>query len=415
MNICFVNTLDLIGGAERCSRELHHGLRARGHRSSLVVGKKLSTDPDTYQCLYPLWDWGPRALLHRFLGLTDATMLTPVRMALRHHAFRQAQVVNIHNMHGYYWNFWTVPLLTRRVPVVLTLHDEWLLTGDCVYTHGCERWRESCGRCPQIKQDHRPNLGGRDFTRGNLWLKRRALRAAREGRVEVTAPSRWLAERARQSALSRFPIHVIPNGVDLEQFRPRPKPEARAQLGLPPEGFFFLVLATNLNDPRKGMPLLDSMLTRHGLPPGAALLAAGKGGGEFAARHPALQIRALGYLEGADQLAACYSAADALLLLSKADNLPYTALEAAACGCPVIALDAGGVREAARDGLNAMVLPLQTDAPALAFALAQFASLPAERRAEMGTRGRDLAAREFAQQDFLRRYETLFSELAQRA
>ena len=109
------------------------------------------------------------------------------------------------------------------------------------------------------------------------------------------------------------------------------------------------------------------------------------------------------------------AAADALLLLSSADNLPYTALEAAACGCPVIALDAGGVREAARDGLNAMVLPLQTDAPALAFALAQFASLPAERRAEMGTRGRDLAAREFAHQDFLRRYETLFSELAQRA
>ena len=36
------------------------------------------------------------------------------------------------------------------MPVALTLHDEWLLTGHCAYTLGCERWRIGCGRCPDL-------------------------------------------------------------------------------------------------------------------------------------------------------------------------------------------------------------------------------------------------------------------------
>ena len=147
--ICFVNTHDTVGGAERCSFDLMTGLRARGQEVALVVGRKFSNDPDVFQCVYPQWDWRPMAFLNNRVGLTDTTLFTPLRM-LTSTAFRCADVVNIHNMHGKYWNFWTLPLEATRKPVVLTLHDEWFLTGDCAYTYRCERWLDHCGSCPQF-------------------------------------------------------------------------------------------------------------------------------------------------------------------------------------------------------------------------------------------------------------------------
>jgi hypothetical protein len=47
--ICFVNTHDTVGGAERCSFDLMTGLRARGQEVALVVGRKFSNDPDVFQ------------------------------------------------------------------------------------------------------------------------------------------------------------------------------------------------------------------------------------------------------------------------------------------------------------------------------------------------------------------------------
>lgn len=414
MRICFVNTTDLIGGAERCSFDLHRGLRGWGHQSTLFVGRRLSDDPDVLPCVYPFWDWMPRAALHQHAGLTDTTLLTPIRVSMLHPAFRAAEVVNIHNMHGAFWNFWTVPLLSRRCPVVLTLHDEWLYTGDCAYTYDCERWREACGRCPQMTWKIRPDLGGRDSTRLNLWLKRAAMRRTLASRAAVVSPSKWLANRASQSELGRFPMHVIPNGVRLDEFRQLPRAEARARLGLDGGGLYFLFLATNLDDPRKGLPLLERMLTRHGLPSGATLLLAGGRAGEIAARFPALPIRALGYLEGSEQLANCYSAADATLMLSSADNLPYAAIEATACGCPLIALQIGGVGEVVENDVNGILLPPDAGAEQLADAMALFASLSEERRAEFGAAGRRLALREFGYETFLSRYEELFRHMTER-
>lgn len=415
MRLCLVNTTDLIGGAERCSFDLHTGLRRRGHDSTLVVGRMLSDDPHTIPCHYPAWDWMPRAALHAYLGLTDTALVTPLRLSLLHPAFRSAAVVNIHNMHGNYWNFWTVPLLARRRPVVLTLHDEWLYTGDCVYAYGCDRWKQGCGRCPQMRLKFRPDLGGRDCTRVNLGLKRAALRRANPGRVAVVSPSRWLAGRARDSVLGRFPIHVIPNGIHLQDFQPRPRGDARGRLNIPSGALCFLMLANNLDDPRKGMPLLDQMLRRHALPAGARLLLAGKGAEAVAAKFPGLPLHSLGYLKGAGQLSDAYSAADALLLLSSADNLPYAGIEATTCACPVIALNAGGIGEIIEDGVNGRLLPAGASAEDLAAALNTFSGLNDGQRREMGRRGRERAMRDFSEETFLNRYEELFLEMAARA
>jgi glycosyltransferase involved in cell wall biosynthesis len=83
-----------------------------------------------------------------------------------------------------------------------------------------------------------------------------------------------------------------------------------------------------------------------------------------------------------DLMAAC----DALALLSQAEALPMSILEAMALARPVVASDVGGTPEAVADGETGIVVPAG-DAPAAAGALAELAADPSRAR-EMGERGR---------------------------
>jgi glycosyltransferase involved in cell wall biosynthesis len=52
-----------------------------------------------------------------------------------------------------------------------------------------------------------------------------------------------------------------------------------------------------------------------------------------------------------------FRAADATILSSSWENFPHTVVEALAVGTPVLAMDAGGVREVVRDGVNGLLVP----------------------------------------------------------
>jgi glycosyltransferase involved in cell wall biosynthesis len=52
------------------------------------------------------------------------------------------------------------------------------------------------------------------------------------------------------------------------------------------------------------------------------------------------------------RLALAYSAADVFVLPSRIENFPQMAIEAQACGCPVVAFATGGVPETFEDGLT---------------------------------------------------------------
>jgi glycosyltransferase involved in cell wall biosynthesis len=96
-----------------------------------------------------------------------------------------------------------------------------------------------------------------------------------------------------------------------------------------------------------------------------------------------------------------YRQADVLLHSSVSEGLPVVILEAMACGLPVVASDAGGVREAITDGIEGFVVPVR-DPAAAATALAQLWHKPAL-RVSMGLTGRDRVRREFSLERQLRR------------
>src|SRR5262249_22980899 len=150
------------GGAERASYDLHVSLAALNAESTLVVGTKISTAPSIFQIPYTRLDALLWQLLHEILGLTEIILPTPLLGCLLWPFLRDADVVNVHNMHGRFWNLLTLLPLAMSHPMILTLHDEYLMTGDCCYAYDCERWKHSCGRCPQarLEMQARYAIGG---------------------------------------------------------------------------------------------------------------------------------------------------------------------------------------------------------------------------------------------------------------
>ncbi len=166
-------------------------------------------------------------------------------------------------------------------------------------------------------------------------------------------------------------IAVIPCGVDTELFRPMPQVEAKRLLALPPDP---LLLYVGRLQPIKGLEtLLDAMTALDGA---AQLLIVGGDQDEPENGHADYlreRVSVLGLRErvsflGAqpqERLRLFYAAADATVMPSYYESFGMVALEAMACGSPVIASRVGGLTTTVRDGVTGFLVP-EGDAGALA-------------------------------------------------
>lgn len=410
LKIVQINTWDRVGGAARIARQLHEALRQRGHAPRLVAGFGTPAGPDaSIQAVIAGWPTWKRQVWRATLGVEHLSSLQYLlswwsREVANHPWVRAADLVHLHNLHGGYFSHTVLPRLSRQKPVVWTLHDLWALTGHCAYAFDCERWRQGCGRCPQL--DTYPKLR-RDRT-AMLWSVKRRLYA--RSRLTVVTPSRWLARLAQESSLlGRFPIHCIPNGIDTSVFTAHPRDQARARLHLPKELRLLLFVAESLSERRKGGSLLVEAL---GLLPSPlretlALVTVGRDAEQLAV-PPEVRRFDLGFLQE-DALPMVYSAVDVTVCPSLTDNLPTVLLEAAACGIPAVACSVGGIPEIIRH-VETGYLASPGDAGSLAQGIT-FLLGHDQLRGDMAKRCRHLAEREFRLELQVDRYLALYQEL----
>jgi glycosyltransferase involved in cell wall biosynthesis len=176
-------------------------------------------------------------------------------------------------------------------------------------------------------------------------------------------PSRSEFENARRDGFVKGSLgHVVPNGVDVSVFRPRPQQEARAQLGLIAGPLF--VCAGRLNH-EKGVHHAIRALKE--LPehfPEARLVVVGEG----EEREPLERLAQSLGLDGRvvfvgaqphDILAGYLGAADVFLFpTERAEAAPLVLPQAMACGSAVVASDIGGITEVVRTtGANGLLVP----------------------------------------------------------
>jgi len=164
-------------------------------------------------------------------------------------------------------------------------------------------------------------------------------------------------------------MHTIPCGVDLDLFSPRDRAASREALGLPASAP--VLLWVGRLEKLKGVDILISAFAQLEVE-GATLLIVGgdeRAGAlraELEAQAEALGVGRRVRFVGAvphDALPAYYSAADVCVVPSYYESFGLVAVEAMACGTPVVASRVGGLVSTVEDGVTGYLIPWRCPEP----------------------------------------------------
>ena len=228
----------------------------------------------------------------------------------------------------------------------------------------------------------------------------------------ITAVSQWLKDETIRAFRCECPVDVIPNFVDPAIFdRARYGETLRQELG---GGRPILMHISNFR-PVKRVRDVVRVFARVRAHRDAVLVMVGDGPERQAAEEEArtlgiaADVRFLGKI---DAVAPLLAAADVYVFPSESESFGLSALEALACGVPVVAAAVGGVPEVVRDGVTGALLPLG-DVDGMAAAVLGFLD-PDRWREASAAAAADARAR-FATADVVARYERVYDEALARA
>jgi glycosyltransferase involved in cell wall biosynthesis len=269
--------------------------------------------------------------------------------ALDQEPLQSADVINLHDIIGGYFNYLALPKLSATIPTCWSLHNMWAFTGHCSYSFGCDRWKTGCYQCPllRLKGEERELVGPEptlfDLTRFVWGLKKRLYSRSR---LHIVVGSTWMKNQVEQSILAGGASIVhIPDGACIDLFKPVDREMARQSLNIPANVPVVMVYATY--NPRKGLKYAIDALSLLEEEKRPWIISVGQVGAldELSGKY---HIRDVGYIQSDILRNLCHNAADLMLLPTLADNLPLTVLDSLASGTPVISFRVGGVPDAVR-------------------------------------------------------------------
>lgn len=346
MRVLLLNTHDIQGGAAIATYRLHKGLRNSEVDSLLVVQTKKSDDFTVI---------GSQTRMERLLSQVrpylDA-LITKLYRSKKRELFSPAlvpdflakkvtklhpDIIHLFWVAGGFFKIETLPHLTA--PIVWTLHDMWPLTGGCHYDDGCGKFKEACGNCPLLTSDRT-----RDLSHDVL---KRKIDSWDSLPIVVVATSHWLANMARASTVFRNKrIEVIPNGIDVERYKPIDKVVSRQTWGLPLDKHLILFSAFSAtSDKRKGnqfLVLALKTIADEGWGDNTELVIIGASKPEKPI-DLGMKVHYIGNLGDEISQVLLYSSVDVTVAPSMQENLSNTVMESLSCGAPVVAFNIGGM------------------------------------------------------------------------
>ncbi len=224
----------------------------------------------------------------------------------------------------------------------------------------------------------------------------------------ITTVSQFMAKEAKETLGIEEKIHVIPNFVDHEMFRPAP---CRILYNPRPCGIT-LVHVSNFRQVKRVDDLIYSMCIIRKKEPNAQLILVGDGPERHRIERliDKLDLRenitVTGYRSNVAEVINC---ADALVLCSETENAPLTILEGMSCGLPVIGTNVGGIPEQVQDGENGFLVPPKSpeDIAEAALILASDKEL----LTRMGVKARETVLKRYTKDKVLRQYVEVYEDI----
>jgi len=411
MKILLLNTNDISGGAAIAAYRLLKGLQQNSVQAQMLVQSKKSDDCSVmepqkkrqkiFSKIRPILDSIPV----RFYKQRKKSIFSPA--VLLDNVCKRIQEINpdIVHLHWIAGGFVRLENLEKiNKPIVWTLHDMWAFTGGCHYDENCGKYFKNCGDCPILNSNKKNDLSYR------IWKRKE--KSWKNLDLTIVTPSTWLGECVRKSSLFyKSRIEVIPNGIDLNRFKPIEKNIARDILNLPKDKKYILFGALSaLSAKRKGFLLLKESLRKY--------FSEEKKDIElviFGSSRPkeeenlGFKTHYLGQLNDEISLVLLYSAADVMIVPSMQDNLPNTVVESLACGTPVIAFEIGGLPDMVSHKENGY-LAKSFDTADLANGI-EWVLEDRERWEKLSKNAREKAVKEFDIAKVAERYSDLYKDV----
>ena len=383
LTILQVNDYDIAGGAEVISINLFLTYLNRGYHSYLLVGKKRGSDPriqeiemgDSHNPWESLWltkagkfkqtkdhsrvSWmyyyctkffaHPLSTLKLLVGIQDYEY--PATWNLLRMTPEKPDILHLHNLHENYFDLRALPYMSHQLPVVVTLHDTWLLGKFHKNFNKVDFSREK--KMCDTSRIHLHIYLTRLF---QLKDYRKIKKIFEQSQLYITAPSKWMMDQAHNSILksSIADCIVIPNGVDLSIYHPYNKDKAREELGIP-KNFKILVFVSNgiRRNSSKDFETLRSAISLVAKASGnnkIVFLAIGEDNQNEMIGNA--EIRYFPFIKDPTRIARYYQAADLYIHASHMESWGLTITEALACGIPVVATNVGGIPEQITNEFN---------------------------------------------------------------
>ena len=345
-HIVHISTSDIKGGASLAAFRMHKlMLRSKLFVSEMAVLNKTSLDDTVSQVKN-----------RRIFAVKALSKISRLRLLLRHGdscgylssdncgahikslKLPRHDITHIHWVQGGFLSLSSLQAVTNTV--IWTLHDMWPVLG-------LRHYGEGIGS-PKILKDEKQAISN--------------MVRCRPKRLVFHCTTKWMAERVKMSEWGEFAkVEVVPYPVANEYLHYRGQSTFRKELGIESDQIVILFGAIDAaRDRRKGFDLAIKALT--GLQSSKRsfrVILFGCTEIDRESREVTNMFSPIcaGHIDSERKLADIYGAADIMLVPSRIEAFGQTAIEAQACGVPVLCFSGTGVSELIEDGVTGFVVP----------------------------------------------------------
>ncbi len=343
MKIIHVNFDGTHGGATIAAKRINSGLQEMGINSEMWVARSPGI-AEGIHCIksrfFQKLDSLKNIIIYRVaefmkFGSDRSYNLIPSRIVHQLNV-SDADVVHLHWINAEMVSI--AQLAKIKKPVVWTLHDMWAFCGAEHYT---TEKRYINGYLPTPNEMCDPTMNcSFDIDR---WVFNRKQKHWGNWQPHIVTPSHWLKQCAEESLLFKdLKVSLIQYCLELNIFKPLDTVQCRTKHQLPLAKTIILFGAVNPSDHRKGGDLLELALSNIKNKNQYAVAVFGK---KREDQIGGIETFWLGSISSDQEMAEIYNCADVMCVPSRMDNLPNTAIEATACGVPVVAFNIGGLSD----------------------------------------------------------------------
>ena len=346
MKIAQINFCDR-GSTGKISRDIFSVLNDDNNK--IYVCSKITNQPNVVEFTNNI-----EHQIHRILGgvfdLDSLGSYFSTKKLVKQLKKDNIDILHLQNIHGYFINYKVLfnYIKKNNVKTIWTLHDCWSFTGHCPYFDmvKCEKWKTQCHHCSNIHTYPRSLFF--DRSKSFYKFKKKTFNGVKD--LTLVTPSKWLAGLVKQSFLQSYPVKVINNGINLENFNPIDKHTFDKVIDRNKK---IILAVSNYWAKRKGYPDLFE-LNKH----------IDKNEYEFVVvgvdKIQSNELKNEGIIpimrtENQKQLAELYSMASVFINLTYEDNFPTVNIEALSCGCPIVTYNTGGSIEVITDETGLVV------------------------------------------------------------